>query len=109
MAKKKDIFSNAVSKAKSWYKSKTFIGIIILIVNPALKLFGIDFDLGDVAETTLDEAANVATYLDSIWARMVEAFGAILASYGRIKAKVPILGFGLGGDEPPTDDPDAPA
>ena len=85
--------SDVVDKAKAWWKSKTFIGIIIMVINPLFKLFGLDFDLGGTADVVLDEAGDIATQADSIWGGLVSLFGAVLAAWGRLKAKLPIKGF----------------
>jgi hypothetical protein len=84
--------TDIVGKAKAWWQSKTFIGIIIMIINPALKLFGIDLDVGDVADTVFTEAEGIAAQADSIWGMVVTAVGALVAAWGRITAKVGIKG-----------------
>lgn len=89
--------SDLVSEGKAWWKSKTIIGILIMIANPALKLFGIDLDVADVADVAFAEAEGLATQVDSIWGSVVTLFGAVLATWGRLSAKMQIKSIGGGG------------
>ena len=84
--------SQHVEDAKAWWKSKTIIGTILMVIPIILKMILPEYELdlsGAVDEAWLG-AEELAVYADSFWAQLQAAFGAVLAIYGRIKAKVGI-------------------
>lgn len=92
--------TSGLAKAKAWWKSKTIIGIIIMVAQPILGLFGVDLDLGNVIESVFLEGEALAGMADQLWDLATELFGAILATYGRLKAKVGIKGAANSFDGP---------
>lgn len=85
-----------VNQAKSWLKSRTVWGIIVMVVNFILIQAGEETgtDINDIVDTAFEGGSMLAKYADSGWSIGVEAFGAILAFWGRLKAKLPLSIFG---------------
>jgi len=69
--------------SKFFLKSKTVLGVLISIAPTVLPLVGIDFNPDD------------ATMFTSTADLVIQAVGAVLALYGRVKAKV-ALALGTG-------------
>lgn len=84
--------TDAVGTAKSWYKSKTIIGVVLAFIPTILKLINPEWtlDLEGVIEEGFMGAEVVAHNADKIWVTLLEVFGTLLAIWGRIKAKVQI-------------------
>lgn len=77
-----DVFS----KFKSWYQSKTIIGIIIVAVSTLVQAFYPETDIaGTVGEVMNGD--EVVTGVDSVWIGITQTFGLVLALYGRVKAQ----------------------
>lgn len=90
--------SDAVNQAKSWFKSKTYWGIIIMVLSFVAKNFIPEVDVEGILAEVDTSSAELATQADAIyaqvryglWTDITEAFGALLAAWGRIKAKASI-------------------
>jgi len=81
-----------VQDAKAWWKSKTIIGTILMIMPMLIKIISpeAEINVGDAINTAWKGAEGLAVYADSTWAQLQEVLGFILAIYGRIKAEVGI-------------------
>jgi len=84
--------SDKVNQAKSWFQSKTIIGTILALIPTIARIISPDLEVDAVGavEEAWAGAEFIANYADSTWADVQEVFGAVLAIYGRIKAKVGI-------------------
>jgi len=84
--------SEKVGQAKSWWKSKTIIGTILMIIPMFLTIVAPEsnIDVSGAIDTAWEGAEGLATYADTIWAKMQTVVGFVLAIYGRIKADVGI-------------------
>jgi hypothetical protein len=87
--------ANTVADAKAWWKSKTFIGTIMMIapyvirlIDPSLTL-DIEAGVGEV----FTQAELIANHADSAWVTISQSLGAILTAVGIRTAKQPIKGF----------------
>lgn len=83
-------FSDKVQGAKSWYQSKTIIGVILTFIPTIVRLINpeLTLDIEGVVEEGFTGAEAIANTVDQIWVQAVELFGVVLAVWGRIKAKV---------------------
>jgi|TARA_R110000822_G_C15135294_1_gene475582 hypothetical protein len=81
-----------VQDAKAWWKSKTIIGAILAIIPTLARLINpaLDIDANGLVDEVWAGGEEVAMFLDSAWAMALQGFGAVLAIWGRIKAKVSI-------------------
>ena len=84
--------SQHVCDAKAWWQSKTIIGTLLMVIPIILKMVlpESEIDLSGAVDEAWAGAEELAAYADSFWAQLQAAFGAVLAIYGRIKAKVGI-------------------
>lgn len=84
--------SDKVGSAKAWWQSKTIIGTVLMFIPTLVKIIAPDVDVDAVGavEEVWAGAEGLAAYADSVWAQAQEAFGFVLAIFGRIKAKVGI-------------------
>jgi len=76
---------------KSWYQSKTIIGLIISSVSGVVfALTNGSVDIAGAAGEVLgaDEPGGLVESLDNVWAAVTFAIGQAVALYGRITAKV---------------------
>lgn len=82
--------SEKVEEAKSWYQSKTIIGVILAFIPTIVRLIKPEasIDLEGVIEEGFNGAEIIAQTADGIIATALEVFGSVLAIWGRIKAKV---------------------
>ena len=83
---------DGVSKAKSWYQSKTIIGVVLTFIPTIVKFISPEsvLDIEGVINEGFQGAELIAQTGDQIWASALEVFGVLLAIWGRIKAKVVI-------------------
>jgi len=81
-----------VSDAKAWWKSKTIIGTILMLLPTIIKLIApsTEIDVAGTVDVVFEGAEGLAAYADSIWEMAIEIIGFVVAVYGRIKAKVGI-------------------
>lgn len=75
----------AAAETKHVFTSKTYVGLALVIIPVALKLFGIE--LAPEAHAFLPAALNMVS--DNIDA-LVQAVGAAFVAYGRIKDGTPV-------------------
>ena len=63
--------SEKVGQAKSWWKSKTIIGTILMIIPMFLTIVAPEsnIDVSGAIDTAWEGAEGLATYADSIWAK----------------------------------------
>jgi len=76
---------------KSWYQSKTIIGIIISSVSGVV--FAVSngtVDVSGAVNETLSGAETLAGELDNVWASVTFVIGQAVAIWGRISAKAGI-------------------
>ena len=81
-----------VGTAKAWWKSKTIIGTILMVIPMLIKIIApeAEIDVAGTVDTAWEGAEGLAAYADSMWAQIQEALGFILAIYGRLKASTGI-------------------
>jgi len=84
--------TDKVEGAKSWWKSKTIIGTLLMFLPALIKMIWphSQVDVQGAVDEVWSGATELANYGDSIWAGVTSIIGAALAIYGRIKAKVGI-------------------
>lgn len=77
---------------KSWYKSKTMIGIAISLISQILPLFikGWDGDLKGTVEMIMGSGDAIAEAGQAVHTGIVTLIGLAVAAWGRIKAKTGI-------------------
>ena len=80
---------DAFEKGKAWYKSKTIIGLIVVAISTALGVFYPETDVKGAIDELMD-ADDIVGNVDSLWVLAGQAYGLILALYGRVKAKLAI-------------------
>ncbi len=81
--------SDGFQTAKAWYQSKTIIGIIIAAISTLVKAFMPETDVQGAVDEILS-ADPTAASIDQIIASAVQAFGLLMALYGRVKARLGI-------------------
>ena len=81
-----------IDGAKSWYQSKTIIGVVLAFIPTIVQLINPEWtlDVSGVVEEGFTGAELVAETADQIWVTATEVFGTLLAIWGRLKAKVQI-------------------
>ena len=86
--------SDKVGSAKAWWKSKTIIGTILMVIPMLIKIIApeSEIDVTGAIDTAWEGAGGLAAYADSTWAQVQEAVGFVVAIYGRLKADVGIKG-----------------
>jgi len=86
--------SDKVSDAKAWWKSKTIIGTILMVIPMLIKIISpeSEIDVTGAVDTAWEGAGGLAAYADSVWAQVQEGVGFAIAIYGRLKADVGIKG-----------------
>jgi hypothetical protein len=84
--------TDVVANAKKWWQSKTIIGTILMILPMLISIVApeANIDVSGAVDTAWEGAEGLATFADSIWSQGLEAFGFVLAIYGRLKANVGI-------------------
>jgi hypothetical protein len=84
--------TGAVKEAKAWWKSKTIIGAVLAFIPSLAKVFNpeLEIDANGLVDEIWAGGEEVAMFVDSMWAIALQGFGAVLAIWGRIKAKVSI-------------------
>lgn len=74
---------------KSWYQSKTIIGIVISSISGvAFAVSNGAVDVSGAVNETLTGAEELSTTIDGIWTSITFLIGQAIAIYGRITAKV---------------------
>lgn len=81
-----DLPQDLFGKFKEWYKSRTFWGLIMMIVPVILSILGANFTITDI-ET---DATEMIDKINLTWNNVVEFVGFVLAWWGRVKAKYKI-------------------
>ena len=73
---------------KSWYESKTIIGILLAAIGSILAAFKPEWgiDLPGTVSDVVDAAEGVAQAADLAYGYIVEVIGIITAIYGRVVA-----------------------
>ena len=86
------VIEDKVESAKKWWKSKTIIGTLITIIPTIVRMIKPEFalDLDGIVNEAWTGVDIIASTADQIWAIALQGFGALLAIYGRIVAKVKI-------------------
>lgn len=86
------IIEDKVESAKKWWQSKTIIGTLIAIIPTIVRMIKPEFalDLDGIVNEAWTGVDVIASTADQMWAIALQAFGALLAIYGRIVAKVKI-------------------
>lgn len=78
-----------VQEFKSWYKSKTIIGLAISSISGVVfALTSGKVDVQGAVDTAMTGADDLATGADNVYAGVMFFIGQAIAIYGRIKAKV---------------------
>ena len=79
-----------VQSAKSWYQSKTIIGVILAFIPTILRLINPELvlDVEGIVTEGFNGAELIAQTADEIWVTVLEVGGSLLAIWGRIKANV---------------------
>lgn len=72
-------------KGKAWWESKTIWGIIIVLVPQVAKLIGIDVDV-----VVVENVEDTVQTLNLAWNDIISVVGAIVAWWGRVKARFKI-------------------
>jgi|GEM_PF-2573035 len=92
MNKQRGPVTDTITKAKAWWKSKTIIGTIIALIPMLVKLVNpeLTVDIDGALEAGWEGVDLLANAADELWVKITHLFGAVLAIYGRIKAKVGI-------------------
>lgn len=76
---------------KSWYQSKTIIGLIISSISGVVfALTNGSVDVAGAVNETISGAEGIATSADDVIAAVMFVVGQVVALYGRITAKVGI-------------------
>lgn len=85
-------FKGKVADAKSWYQSKTIIGVIMAFIPTIVQLVKPEWtlDVSGIVEEGFTGAQTIAETADQLWVTVTQLFGTVLAIYGRIKAKVSV-------------------
>lgn len=91
MAKQNPV-SEGFQKAKSWYESKTIIGVIITLIGTVMTAVKPEWsiDLAGVTAIVMEDGEKIAKEADVAYASIIQIIGLATAAWGRIKAKVPI-------------------
>ena len=78
------------TKAKAWYKSKTIFGVLIMIATTALGFFFPEksIDISGGVDVIIEAGDTAVEGINQIWILAGQAVGAIVAIYGRFKAKI---------------------
>lgn len=88
MSAKKTEIEDAFNKGKAWYQSKTIIGVIIAAGGAVAQMIwpesGVDPQA--VVDVIVEDGEGIAQHADNIWFSLVEGFGLLMATWGRIKA-----------------------
>lgn len=82
------IVTDKFDEFKNWWESKTIIASIIMVVQLVLGLFG--YDIGNIFETTIEGAEELANEIDSTWLGIQSVIMSAIVIWGRIKAEVKI-------------------
>ena len=72
--------NDKVQEAKAWYKSNTFIGMILLVLPTIIKMINPDLtlDVAAGADEAFNQAGLIAQQADAGWVTLTESLGAIL-------------------------------
>lgn len=92
MADKKNPVTGVVEGAKKWYKSKTYIGIILTLIPSIVRIINPEWaihveGLEGTIDQGFDSALEVAGQADMLWAKLLEIVGPLLTVIGLRKAK----------------------
>ena len=81
---------DGVANAKAWYQSKTIFGVVFAFIPTILRFINPELvlDLDGVVADGFEAAETVAVAGDHVWATAMEVVGALIAIWGRVKAKV---------------------
>lgn len=74
---------------KSWWKSKTIIGVIIASVSSVAAILG--YDLSGLFTEVSTGAEDIVAQADIVWVSVQNLIGAAIAFWGRIKAKTQLV------------------
>jgi len=81
--------SKKVEELKSWYQSKTIIGVIISSISGlGFALSNGTVDISGAVNETISGVEEVSTTLDSVWTSITFLIGQAVTIWGRITAKV---------------------
>jgi len=81
--------SDKVSEFKSWYKSKTIIGLVISSISGVVyALTNGSVDVAGAVDSTMTGADELATGADEVISAVMFFVGQAVAVYGRLKAKI---------------------
>lgn len=84
--------SSKVAEAKSWWRSKSIIGTILMILPTIIRMIKPEWtlDLEAGTEAVFSQAGEIANQIDSIWVTLSQTIGVLLTAVGLRTAKQPL-------------------